>query len=93
MPELNFISCAAIAIMCLVVGKGAKMTGMKTKNIPVIVAVAGGILGYIGHTQGINGLADLNIFDSIATGIFSGIPSCGLFSMYKNLTSQYEGNG
>lgn len=88
-----FISVGSIAVMCLVIGQLCKLIpALPTKAIPVIVAFFGGVLGFVGFALGIPQLATLTIFDAIATGIVSGIASSGAFSLYKNLTNQYEGN-
>lgn len=89
---LNFVEIGSIALICLIFGQVLKCTPMATKWIPVLVAAIGGVLGTIGHYAGIPGLCELNIFDAIATGIFSGAMSSGLFSLYKNLSGAYEDN-
>lgn len=91
--SVMFATIGSIAIMCLIIGQLCKLIPpLPTKAIPVIVAFCGGVLGFVGFALGIPQLAELNMFDAIATGIISGIASSGAFSLYKNLTNQYEGN-
>lgn len=88
-----FATVGSIAVICMIIGQVCKMfNGLPTKFIPVIVAISGGVLGVLGYRLGVPELTDLNLFDAIATGIVSGIASSGAFSLYKNLTNQYEGN-
>lgn len=88
-----FATIGSIAVICLIIGQICKaIPNLATKWIPIIVAVCGGALGVVGYYIGVPELATLNIMDAVATGIVSGIASSGAFSLYKNLTNQYEGN-
>lgn len=87
-----FPTIGAIAVICFLIGEGLKLTSMPTKAVPEIVAIAGAILGVIGHSCGILELASLNILDAMATGIVSGLVASGGYSLAKNVTGAYPEN-
>lgn len=87
-----FPTIGSIAVICFALGELVKVTPCPTKYIPVIVAIFGGILGAAGCGCGISELANLNIFDAIATGICSGVVSSGAFSLISNLKNPADNN-
>ena len=73
----------AIVIICYLVGMAAKVSNhCPDKAIPVVVGVAGGLLGVVGMYV----IADFpaqDILNAIAIGIVSGLASTGIDQAYK----------
>ena len=73
----------AIVVICYLVGMAAKVSNhCPDKAIPVIVGVAGGLLGVVGMYV----IADFpaqDILNAIAIGIVSGLASTGIDQAYK----------
>lgn len=89
--DFTFATIGSIAVLTFVICQIIKqIPALNNKAIPVIALAVGCILGGVGFATGIPGLAELNLFDALATGAISGISSSGMFSLYKNLTGAYE---
>lgn len=73
----------AIVVICYLVGMVAKaIKRINDEWIPVIVCVAGGILGAVG----MHVIADFpaqDIITAIAVGVFSGLASTGVNQIWK----------
>ena len=76
---------AAITAICYLVGVACKAYGKIDKWIPVIVGVAGGILGVIGMRT-IPDFPTHDILNSIAVGIASGLASTGVNQIVQQLS-------
>lgn len=77
---------AAIVVITYLVGLAAKLIPkVKDELIPVIVGVAGGILGVIGMYV-IPDFPAQDILNAIAVGILSGLASTGAHQIYKQIT-------
>lgn len=75
----------AIVVICYLIGEGAKAAKkINDELIPVIVGVAGGILGAVGLFV-IPNFPATNVMDAIAVGIASGLASTGANQVYKQL--------
>lgn len=75
----------AIVVITYLVGIAAKIIpGVKDKYIPVIVGVAGGILGVAGMYL-IPDYPAQDILNAIAVGIMSGLASTGVNQIYKQV--------
>lgn len=75
----------AIVVICYLVGLAAKRSQkVKDETIPVIVGVAGGILGVVGMYVMPDFPAN-DILNAIAVGIASGLASTGVNQAYKQL--------
>lgn len=75
-----------IVIIAYLIGMGAKASPIvDNDNIPVIVGVAGGILGVVGMFVMPDFPAN-NIIDAIAVGIVSGLASTGVNQVYKKFS-------
>lgn len=73
----------AIVVICYLVGLGAKASSkIKDSLIPVIVGVAGGVLGAVGMYVMPEFPAD-DIMTAIAVGIVSGLASTGVNQLWK----------
>lgn len=73
----------AIVVICYLVGMATKVSNhCPDKVIPVVVGVAGGLLGVVGMYV----IADFpaqDILNAIAIGIVSGLASTGIDQAYK----------
>ena len=73
----------AIIVICYLIGLGAQtVPSIKDNMIPVVVGVAGGILGAIGMYVMPEFPAG-DIMTAIAVGIVSGLASTGVNQIYK----------
>lgn len=73
----------AIVVITYLIGLGAKkISKIKDETIPVIVGVAGGILGVVGMFV-IPDFPAHDILNAIAVGIMSGLASTGVNQVYK----------
>lgn len=87
-----FPTIGCIAVICFIVCQVVKMTSLATKWVPIISAIVGGVLGVVGQMTGIAELADLQIFDAIATGISSGLVASGAYSLVSNASGSNPQN-
>ena len=75
----------AIIVITYLIGYASKqIPQVKDNVIPIIVGVAGGILGVVGMLVIPSYPAD-NILDAIAVGIVSGMASTGVNQIYKQV--------
>ena len=75
----------AIIVICYLIGLGSKtIPNIKDNLIPVIVGVAGGILGAVGMYVMPEFPAG-DIMTAIAVGIVSGLASTGVNQVYKQV--------
>ena len=77
-------SVAAITVICLLIGYGIRATPLDNRWIPLLMGVAGAILGVIGWKVMPNYPAD-NILTAIAVGTVSGLSSTGFDQIVKQL--------
>ena len=78
----------AIVVICYLIGMGAKMCPrLRDEAIPVIVGIAGGILGVIGMFVMPDYPAN-DILNAIAVGIVSGLASTGANQAYKQIKKE-----
>lgn len=75
-------SVIGITVICYLVGEVAKITVLDNKWIPVIVGIAGAILGIAGMYV-IKDFPATDIINSIAVGIVSGLASTGANQITK----------
>lgn len=75
----------AIIVITYLIGYASKqIPQVKDNIIPIIVGVAGGVLGIVGMFVIPSYPAD-NILDAIAVGIVSGMASTGVNQIYKQI--------
>lgn len=72
----------AITVICYLIGMIAKTSSIENKWIPVVVGVAGGILGIVGLFV-IKDFPAEDIVNAIAVGIVSGLASTGADQIKK----------
>ena len=78
-------TCVAIVVICYLIGYGAKLVPtFKDNYIPVIVGIAGGILGVVGMYV-IPDFPANDVLNAIAVGIVSGLASTGANQVYKQV--------
>lgn len=89
--EINTVGVVlAIVVITYLVGLAAKaIPAVKDELIPVIVGIAGGILGAVGMYV-IPEFPANDIMNAIAIGISSGLASTGVNQAYKQLFSKDE---
>lgn len=76
----------AIVVICYLIGVAAKaIKGVKDELIPVIVGVAGGILGVVGMYV-IPDFPANDVLNAVAVGIVSGLASTGANQVWKQST-------
>ena len=80
----GFTEIAAIVVICYLIGEAVKVSPVDNKYIPIIVGVAGGILGVVA-LEVIPGLEVNNVLDAIASGIVSGLSATGINQIGKQL--------
>lgn len=85
--DLGIANVAAITAICMVVGYGVKCSNIDSKWIPLIVAIAGGIIGVIAFYIHMPDFPADNIITAIAVGIASGLAGTGVNQMFKQLSS------
>lgn len=82
MDFTGVVSVVGITVICYLVGMIAKATALDNKWIPVVVGIAGAILGVVG----MHVIADFpatDIINALAVGIVSGLASTGADQIVK----------
>ena len=75
----------AIVVITYLIGLGAKaIPQFKDNYIPIIVGIAGGILGVVGMYV-IPDFPATDVLNAIAVGIVSGLSSTGVNQIYKQV--------
>ena len=76
----------SIVVICYLIGVAAKaIKGVKDELIPVIVGIAGGILGVVGMYV-IPDFPVNDVLNAVAVGIMSGLASTGVNQVWKQAT-------
>ncbi len=86
---LGITTVPAIMILCLLIGYGVKVSPLGDEYIPLIVGVAGGIIGFIAYHV----MPDFPGNDpivAIAIGVASGLAATGVHQAVKQLKSREE---
>lgn len=82
MDFTGIASVVAITVICYLVGMGIKVSGVDNRWIPVIVGVAGGILGMAGMFV-IPDFPAADWINALAVGIVSGLAATGVDQAVK----------
>lgn len=90
--SMGIASVAAITVICYLVGAGVKVSGLDNKFIPIIVGVAGAILGVIGFYF-MPDFPATDIITSVAVGIVGGLAATGVDQLKKQLEVVGDDNG
>ena len=87
--SLGIVSVAAITVICYLIGMGVKASGLDNKWIPVIMGVAGLVLGIVGMFI-IPDYPAKDYITSAAVGIVSGLAATGINQIAKQLKPTVE---
>ena len=87
--SLGIASGAAITVICYLIGMGVKASGLDNKWIPVIMGVAGLVLGIVGMFI-IPDYPAKDYITSAAVGIVSGLAATGINQIAKQLKPTVE---
>lgn len=90
MENLGIAGVAAITVICALVGQIVKATKLDNKWIPIIVGIAGLLLGI----AGMHIMPDFpakDILSAMAVGIVSGLGATGIHQAVKQMSSKEEG--
>lgn len=88
----GFTGVFSITVICYLFGLGLKSSKISDEKIPVLIGIAGGILGIIGNYL-IPDFPATNILDAIAYGILSALSSVGVNQIFKqNRKVEKDGN-
>ena len=87
--SLGIASVAAITVICYLIGMGVKASGLDNKWIPVIMGVAGLVLGIVGMFI-IPDYPAKAYITSAAVGIVSGLAATGINQIAKQLKPTVE---
>ena len=86
---LGITGVAAITVICYLIGMGVKASGLDNKWIPVIMGVAGLVLGIVGMFI-IPDYPAKDYITSAAVGIVSGLAATGINQIAKQLKPTIE---
>lgn len=84
LSSFGIASVAVITVICYLIGQVVKVSGVDNKWIPIVVGVAGGILGVVGMHL----MPDFPAQDyltAVAVGIVSGLAATGIDQVAKQL--------
>lgn len=84
LSSFGIASVAVITVICYLIGQVVKASGVDNKWIPIVVGVAGGVLGVVGMHL----MPDFPAQDyltAVAVGIVSGLAATGLDQVAKQL--------
>ena len=87
-PDL-IATVACITVCCYLIGIAVKAYGRIDKWIPVIVGVAGAVLGVVGMYT-IKDFPASDVLNALAVGIASGLASTGVNQVVKQLSQVTE---
>ena len=84
LSSFGIASVAVITVICYLIGQVVKVSGVDSKWIPIVVGVAGGVLGVVGMYL----MPDFPAQDyltAVAVGIVSGLAATGIDQVAKQL--------
>nr|DAT31908.1 MAG TPA: holin [Caudoviricetes sp.] len=84
LSSFGIASVAVITVICYLIGQVVKASGVDNKWIPIVVGVAGGVLGVVGMHL----MPDFPAQDyltAVAVGIVSGLAATGVDQVAKQL--------
>nr|DAF13580.1 MAG TPA: holin [Caudoviricetes sp.] len=84
LSSFGIASVAVITVICYLIGQVVKASGIDNKWIPIVVGVAGGVLGVVGMHL----MPDFPAQDyltAVAVGIVSGLAATGIDQVAKQL--------
>ena len=90
MENLGIAGVAAITVICALVGQIVKATKLDNKWIPIIVGIAGLLLGIAGMRI-MPDFPAKDILSAMAVGIVSGLGATGIHQAVKQMSNKEEG--
>lgn len=91
MEHFDFVSVAAITIICYMAGEIAKrISSLDNKWIPIVCGVLGAILGIVAFYSGMPDFPGNDAISAIAIGIVSGLAATGAHQMGHQMKSTNE---
>ena len=90
MENLGIAGVAAITVICALGGQIVKATKLDNKWIPIIVGIAGLLLGIAGMRI-MPDFPAKDILSAMAVGIVSGLGATGIHQAVKQMSSKEEG--
>lgn len=89
MEILGVAGVAAIAIICYLLGMGLKAwDSFDDRKIPVIMGIAGAVLGVLAYFFAQNIMPASDIITAIAIGIVSGLGATGINQIFKQMKEE-----
>ena len=84
---LGITGVAAITVLCVLWGKGIKLSPLNDKWIPLILGFVGGILGLAGMYV-IPDFPATDLISAAAVGVVSGLAATGAHQIRKHLNKE-----
>lgn len=84
---LGITGVAAITVLCVLLGKGIKLSPLNDKWIPLILGFVGGILGLAGMYV-IPDFPATDLISAAAVGVVSGLAATGAHQIRKQLNKE-----
>ena len=88
--DFGIASVAVITVICYLVGEIVKAAALDTKWIPVVVGVAGGILGVVALLISVPDFPAADPMTAVAVGIVSGLAATGVNQITKQLNDKQQ---
>lgn len=88
--DFGIASVAVITVICYLVGEIVKAAALDNKWIPVVVGVAGGILGVVALLISVPDFPAADPMTSVAVGIVSGLAATGVNQITKQLNDKQQ---
>lgn len=89
--SFGIASVAAITVICYLIGiAGKAIDQIPDEYIPIIVGVAGGILGVVAFLTGMPDFPATDVITAIAVGIVSGLSAVGANQIGKQISKSKE---
>lgn len=85
MENIGMATVAGITVICYLFGIGVRLSPLDNKWIPLIVGLAGCVLGAFGRKI-IPDFPASNLIDAMAVGIASGLAATGANQIWKQLS-------
>lgn len=88
--DFGIASVAVITVICYLVGEIVKAAALDNKWIPVVVGVAGGILGVVALLISVPDFPAADPMTAVAVGIVSGLAATGVNQITKQLNDKQQ---
>lgn len=85
--NLEFVTVAAITVICFLIGQIVKVSRLDDKYIPAICGLCGAAIGAVAFLTGMPQFPADDVITAIAVGIASGFAATGVHQVYKQLAT------